>query len=115
MSFLIVKHKDFIFKLYNLRKDKSKLLEIIKKSKNTEIRAIGELVYNILNGAVFCNHYRKRQLKRHVNSLRFLGDKKISLKKKKSKLLKGGGILLSAIIPLAINTIANLLGKVIKR
>ena len=76
MSCLVVKHKDFIFKLFNLRKNKSKLLEIIKKSKNAEIRAIGELVYNILNGAVFCNRYRKRQLKQHVSSWRFLGDKK---------------------------------------
>ena len=115
MNCLIVKHKDFIFQSHNLRKNKSALRKIIKKSKNAEIKAIGELVYNLLCGRVYCSNYRKRLLKWHVASLRFLADKKISLKKKKSKLLEGGGVLLGTLIPLAISTVANLLGKFIKR
>ena len=115
MTCLIYKHKDFIFKLSKLRKHKSKLLELIKKAKNGEIKAIGELSYNILNRGIFCSHYRKRLLKPHTASLRLLGDRKITLKKKKSRILNGGGILLTALIPLAINAISTLVGTHIKK
>ena len=114
MSCLIHKHKDFIFKLSKLRNNKSKLLDFIKKSKKNEIKAIGELSYNILNGAVFCSRYKKKQLKPYADRLRILGNRKISLLKKKSQILEGGGFFLSALIPLAINTIAGLVGKHIK-
>lgn len=107
---MLLKHKDFIFKLSKYRNYKSKLLKIIKGSKGDEIKAIGELSYNILNGTVTCNKYRKGKLKKHASKLRLLAQKKGSLKNKKAQLLKGRGALLGAILPLAINTIAGLIG-----
>ena len=112
---LLFKHRDFIFRLSEFRNNKAKLLKLIKNSKSTEIKAIGELSFNILNGSVLCSTYRKNRLKPYVNCLRFLADKKISLKRKKSKILSGNGILLGALIPLAINAITNLAGNYIKK
>ena len=110
MNCMLVKHKDFIFKLSKNRKYKSKLLNIIKNSNADEIKSVGELSYNILNGTVPCNKYRKKKLKKYANKLRLLANKKQSLKNKKSQLLKGNGVLLGAILPLAISTIARLIG-----
>ena len=112
---LLYKRRDFIFKLSKFRNDNVKLLNLIRNSRPAEIKAIGELSYNILNGRVFCSSYRKRRLKPYADSLRLLGDKKISLKKKKSRILSGGSILLSVLIPLAINTITDLVGNYIKK
>ena len=110
MSCMLVKHKDFIFKLSKNRKYKSKLLNIIKNSNGNEIKSIGELSYNVLNGTVPCNKYRKRKLKKYANTLRLLANKKQTLKNKKAGLLKGSGVLLGTILPLAISTIAGLIG-----
>lgn len=115
MNCLLYKHKDLIFKLFKLRKNKSKLLNLIKNLKNYEIKTIGELSHNILKGGVVCTNYRKRQLKPYTNTLRLLGDKKISLIKKKSALLRGKGILLSTLAPLGLSVISNLLGEYIKK
>ena len=105
MTCLLYKHKQFFITLSKLRKNTSKLYKTIKNSKVGEIKAIGELSYNILKGGVSCSRHKKKQLQSHVKSLRFLADKKISLRKKKTQLLKGGGLFLTSLLPLAIKTI----------
>ena len=111
MSCMLYKHRDFIFKLAKLKNNKLKLLDLIKNSTNGQIKAIGELSYNILHGGVSCSHYRKKKLKPYSNSLRILANKKISLKNKKTRILKGNGVLLTSLIPFAISAIASLMGR----
>ena len=111
MTCLLIKHKNFIKKLSDIKKNKQKLLNLIKKSKIGEIKSLSELTFNILNGHVYCSKNRKKVLKPYVKSLRLLGDKKFSNKSKKKVLLKGNGFFLSALLPIAISTIAGLLKK----
>ena len=111
MSCLLIKHKSFIKKLSGVKKDKNKLLYLIKKSKAGEIKALSELSFNILNGGVYCSKNRKRLLKPHVYYMRLMGDRKSAIKKKRKVLLKGNGIFLSALLPIAISAIAGLMKK----
>ena len=108
MNCLLYKHKDFINRLALLKNRKTQLDAFIKNSNKNEIMSIGELVYNILNGGVTCNRYTKNKLKPHKASLRILGNKKKPLKLKKRHLLKGKGLLLSALMPLALNVISKI-------
>ena len=50
-------------------------------------------------------------MKKKLHDLRVLGDKKTVNKSKKKVLMKGGGFLLSALIPVAISAITSLLKK----
>jgi len=50
-------------------------------------------------------------LKKKLHDLRLLGDKKTVNKSKKKVLMKGGGFLLGALIPIAISAITSLLKK----
>ena len=53
----------------------------------------------------------KKSLKKKLHDLRLLGDKKTVNKSKKKVLMKGGGFLLGALIPIAISAITSLLKK----
>ena len=108
MSCLLVKHKEFITQLSKIKRDRKGLLRLIKKSKNEEIEALSELTYNILNGNVYCNIQRKNILKKQAKNLRFLGNRKSSITRKRKLLLKGNGLFLASILPIAISAIANL-------
>ena len=79
MRCLILKHRKFIQKLSEIRKNKNKLLDVIKKSKPAEINSLSELTFNILNGNIPCSKTRKKNLKHHLHSLRLFGDKKLAI------------------------------------
>ena len=111
MSCKIYKHKDFLTKLLQLKNNKKELAKFFKNSKPSKISSICELAFNILNGGVRCSKYRKNKLRKHAHNLRILADKKISIKRKKAKLLSGKGILLSSLIPLAIHSVTQLFGR----
>lgn len=111
MTCLLEKHRGFFKKLARLKYDRSELFKFLKKASFGEIKAIAELAYNILRDNVHCSKHRRTKLKIHADTLRFLGDRKKTLSEKKSKLLKGSGVFLSALIPLAISTIATLFKK----
>ena len=104
---MLYKHRDFINKLSLLR-NKKQQAAFIKKSKKNEIKSLGELAYNILNGGVTCGNYRKNKLKVCKASLRILADKKKGLNLKKKHLLKGKGLLLGSLIPLALSVISKI-------
>ena len=111
MTCLLIKHKDFITRLAKLKGSRQNLLKLIRKSKNEEIKAISELSNNLLRRNVYCHKNRKRELKHHIKNLRKVGDKNISLANKRKILLKGEGIFLSALLPVAISAIAGLFRK----
>ena len=111
MSCLLIKHKDFISQLSKIKNDRKGLLRLVKKSKNEEIEALSELTYNILNGNAYCSKQRKNILKKQIRNLRFLGDRKLPIIKKRKLLLKGNGLFLTSLLPIAISTILGLFKK----
>ena len=111
MSCLILKHREFIEKLAEIKKNKKEIIQLIQKSTANEINSLSELAFNILNGNLPCTKHRKKSLKKKLHDLRLLGDKKTVNKSKKKVLMKGGGFLLGALIPIAISAITSLLKK----
>ena len=111
MSCLVLKHGEFIKKLAENKKNKKEINHLIKNSKANEINSLSEVALNILNGTLPCTRHRKKILKKKLRDLRLLGDKKTVNKSKKRVLMKGGGFLLSALIPVAISAITSLLNK----
>ena len=111
MSCLILKHREFIKKLGEIKKNKKEIIHLIKNSKANEINSLSEVAFNILNGTLPCTRHRKNILKKKLRDLRLLGDKKTANKSKKRVLMKGGGFLLSALIPVAISALTSLLNK----
>ena len=93
------------------KKNKKEIIHLIKNSKANEINSLSEVAFNILNGSLPCTRHRKKNLKKKLRDLRLLGDKKTANKSKKRVLMKGGGFLLSALIPVAISAITSLLNK----
>merc|ERR1711867_212269 len=98
-------------KLAENKKNKKEINHLIKNSKANEINSLSEVALNILNGTLPCTRHRKNILKKKLRDLRLLGDKKSANKSKKRVLMKGGGFLLSALIPVAISAITSLLNK----
>ena len=111
MTCLILKHRDFIKKLVEIKKNKKQIIKLIKKSTPSEINSLSELAFNILNGNLTCTKHRRNKLKKQLHDLRLLGDKKSANKLKKKVLMKGGGFLLGSLIPIAISAITSLLKR----
>ena len=111
MSCLVLKHSEFIKKLGENKKDKKEINRLIKNSRANEINSLSEVASNILNGALACTRHRKNILKKNLRDLRLLGDKKTANTSKKRVLMRGGGFLLSALIPVAISALTSLLNK----
>ena len=84
MSCLILKHREFIKKLGEIKKNKKEIIQLIKKSTANEINSLSELAFNILNGNLPFTKHRKKKLKIFLHDLRLLGDKKtVNISKKK--------------------------------
>ena len=111
MSCLVLKHAEFIKRLAENKKNKKEINRLIKNSRANEINSLSEVASNILNGALACTRYRKNILKKNLRGLRVLGDKKTGNTSKKRVLMRGGGILLSALVPVAISALTHLLTK----
>ena len=91
-----------------LAKGKPKINKaIIEESDAGVIKLFCECAKNTLNGNVKLSPAQYRKLKRYKTQLRQLTNKKISHKKKKKLLQKGGflGALLGAVIPALISLV----------
>ena len=60
MSCLILKHREFIEKLGEIKKNKKEIIHLIKNSKANEINSLSEVAFNILNGTLPCTRHRKK-------------------------------------------------------
>ena len=60
MSCLILKHREFIEKLGEIKKNKKEIIRLIKNSKANEINSLSEVAFNILNGTLPCTKHRKK-------------------------------------------------------
>ena len=73
------------------------------------ITAICECSLNLLKGVIPLSPRQKRHLARYKTDLRDLASKKVSRKRKKRRLNKKGGNLLSALLPPVLSVLGSLL------
>ena len=75
------------------------------------VKCLAEISLNVLEGVVPISPTQKKKLKRYKSLLRSLADKKVSLKKKKTKLNQSGGNLLTLLLPPVLSALGSLLIK----
>ena len=83
---------------------------IIKSAPSGLINAIGECCYNVLRGNVPVTERQKQRLKKYKTLVRAIGDRKLSVKRRRRALLQKGGSfgILSTVLPAAIGLLSNL-------
>ena len=81
---------------------------VINYATSDIIKAISEIVLNMLKGVIRLTSRQKQRLSRYKKEFRSLGKKSVSVIKKR-KLLnqKGGGAALAAILPIALAVLAQ--------
>lgn len=83
--------------------------QIIGKANRELIDSVCECCNNILKGRVPLKQKEKVKLSKYKNKLRDLAKKKLSLRKKRH-IIQKGGFLLGAILTPVVSHLANLLG-----
>ena len=83
---------------------------IISNSKPELIRALCEIITNVVAGTVKLNTKDKKKLSHHKLALRTLADKKVSVNKKKQILVQNGGFLSALLIP-ALTLLGSIIGS----
>ena len=111
MSSQLYRNREFIVKLNKNKQLKPTLKKLIKNCSTGELKAICELCFNILRGHLQICKSRKNKLSHHADMIRFMGNKRVPIYKKKEKLLKGKGLFLSTLLPLAVSVISSLIAK----
>ena len=111
MKCLALKHIEFLKSLPSSCKNKKKLKKKILTANGKEISAISEICYNLLKGNIPCNPNKIEKLAKYVNDIRFIANRKNSLKKRKNIIVRKGSGLMLSLIPFAISAISNLLRK----
>ena len=99
---------DFLRALYYA--DSKQRVLLLRQADYNLIRCICECALNILLGNVPLETQEKKRLRKHVNTLRKLADKKKKINKKKIILQNGGGTFLpSLLLPIVTTILSNLL------
>ena len=116
-------NKAALKKLYNENKDYLRLLSKLEKpSKRNQlidignkdnINAICQCIRNVLKGNIHLKDHEINKLRKYKNTLFTLAKKNTSLIKKKQALKQRGGFL-PFLLPLAVDLIGGLLGKIAK-
>lgn len=109
MSKKIKEHIPLLHFLANGKKPKIKKA-IIEDSSSELVDILCECAHNVLKGTVKLTPAQYKLLKRYKKELRILGDKKISRKRKRATIQKGGflGALLRTILPTLIGVFDSL-------
>lgn len=87
--------------------------ELLKHAKREELKALFEICLNIIRGNFPIDDKHFKQLKKHRNVLRSLGDRKVTLKRKKQLVSQEGGAI-RALVTTVGSLILPLLVKLIK-
>ena len=113
MTYLALDNLDFIKSLKPLCKRNNNLFRSkIKSAKKTQINSLSELFNNLLNGNIKCSRYKRKLLQPHAQTIRFIANKKNSLRSHRNNIsTKKGVFLLGAILPAAISAIGTLLAR----
>jgi len=111
----IKKHREILAVLAKAKPDLSK--KIIKGADRDLMNTFSECCKNLIKGNVPLTSSQKTNLRRHKKGLRQVALKTTSNKRKKEILQRGGflGTLLTAVLPLAIQGVAQLIKKTKKK
>ena len=81
---------------------------IIKHAPTELVTAISEIVLNMIKGVIKLTARQKKRLSRYKKELLALAKKKVSLGKKRKILVqKGGGGVVSILVPLALSLLSS--------
>lgn len=108
----MLKRKDFL-NLLAKSKTKKRRNALVDLGDSSEIKAVAEIIANVLEGNVALDENQLRKLRRHKKKLRLIAQKRHSVKRKKALIKQTGGII-GALIPLAISTVASLVKNLVK-
>ena len=109
----VLKRKDFLNLLAATKNRKSRE-GLVNLATTDEIRAIAEIVRNSLKGNVPLDRNCLAKMKRHKKRLRLLSQKRYPVREKRELTKQTGGIWAS-LIPVAVSTVASLLGGLKKK
>ena len=109
----VLKRKE-ILNLVATTKSRKRREGLVNLATGDEIRAIAEIVHNLLKGNVPLNADCLARLKRHKKQLRLLSQKRYPVREKRELIKQTGGIWAS-LIPVAVSTVASLLGGLKKK
>ena len=109
----VLKRKDFL-NLLATTKNRKRREGLVDLAMGDEIRAITEIVRNSLKGNVPLNADCLAKLKRHKMRFRLLSQKKYPVHEKRELIKQTGGTWAS-LIPVAVSTVASLLGGLKKK
>ena len=104
----LYKRKDYLSLFANSAKKTKRRNALINLADTCEIKAIAEIVDNILKGNIPLTREQVAKLKKHKKHLRQIAKRKVATKTKK-KLLKQTGGFLSTLIPVALSMLASLI------
>jgi hypothetical protein len=108
MSQRVKDHTSVLRRLVSCSKQKRK--QILLNADAELIKTISEIALNTLNSNVELSDDQFKKLCRHKNTLRDLADKRVSVKKKKKKILRqAGGFLLPLLIPILTSVLTSAL------
>jgi len=100
--------REYLTLLSNAR-SKQRRAAILNRAQKEDLRAITEIAHNLLRGRVLLTSKDHNKLKKHRTVLRKIANKRISDKSKKQTLVQKGGFL-GTLIPIAISTLASIIG-----
>lgn len=103
----VLKRKDFL-SLLARSKNKKRRDKLVEIADSSEVKAISEIIANALAGNLPLHRDCVSKMRRHKKKLRLISKKRYPVKHKKDLIKQTGGIL-SAIIPLAVSTVASLI------
>lgn len=103
----MMKNENYL-SLLGATKSKTKRDLLIDYASNQDIKAIAEIIYNLLQGSIPLTSYQKRTLTKYQSTLRAIA-KKSATKKSKKAILKQNGGFLPILLPLAISVLKNIL------
>jgi hypothetical protein len=93
-------------------KSKKKRCELIEGSKLELVKALSEIIHNVLSGNVKLSADQHRRLRKHNRCMFDICNTK-ALKKKKALLIQKGGFL-PALIPPALAVLAGIIGDYVR-
>lgn len=101
-----LKRADYLSLLGSTRQKKKREL-LIDFASSKDIRAVLEIVYNLLYGDIPLSTIQRRTLRKYQSTLRQIVSRKASLQQKRQILKQDGGFL-PTLIPIALSVLSSL-------
>ena len=105
---MVMKNIHFIQLLTSYRLKPKQFKKLLECATKHEINAITEIILNVLKGALPCD---KKKLIKKASYLRYIGNKKTPLNKRKSYLVKKGNGILGPLLALTVPAIIRLFSR----